>query len=298
MSRTALHHISGRLAPPDPATLCDDIRDAAGLLFPGRDPGPLDRAAEDVIRLHRGEYPGWRASATPYHDLEHTLTVTLACVRILHGIHLERKPLAPENLDAGLLAALFHDAGYIQAEDDTEGTGAKYTPIHVQRSVDFMRSYMKEHGLPENLVEDAASAVLCTDLSLRPADLPFSSDRARLVGCALGSADILAQMADEAYLDKLPRLYQEFREAGTPYRSEYELLRDTSAFHQAMRKRLAGELDNVAPLARAHFRERWDLDQDLYALAVDRNIKDLQEILGENGNGSGAGAGPASGNGA
>jgi len=37
-----------------------------------------------------------------------------------------------------LNAALFHDTGYIQEKSDDEGTGAKYTSIHVKRSIQFL----------------------------------------------------------------------------------------------------------------------------------------------------------------
>ena len=40
---------------------------------------------EDIQKLFQGEYPGYRASNTKYHNLEHTIMVTLATARLTHG---------------------------------------------------------------------------------------------------------------------------------------------------------------------------------------------------------------------
>ncbi len=46
-------------------------------------------AVEDVKLLFKGRYSGYRASNTQYHDFEHTVSVTLATARLLHGCYLE-----------------------------------------------------------------------------------------------------------------------------------------------------------------------------------------------------------------
>jgi hypothetical protein len=43
--------------------------------------------------------------------------------------------------------------------------------------------------------------------------IPFANEMERTVGLALGTADLLGQMAADDYLQKLPVLYQEFAEA-------------------------------------------------------------------------------------
>lgn len=284
MSPSVPHNMPGKLQYRDAKALDNDIRGTLALLFPHHDPAPYRRALADVIRLHAGDYPGYRASTTAYHDLNHTLAVTLACVRVMHGIHLERTALAPGHVIVGLLAALFHDTGYIQTEDDTEGTGAKYTEVHVDRSVDLMRTYLSGLGRPESLLRDVENVIRCTDLSRPMGRIPFTSPEMRLAGCALGSADILAQMADDTYVEKLPKLFLEFQETGTsPYETEYDLFRDTFSFHAAMQRRLSEDLDGVAATVRSHFRKRWGVDKDLYAEAIDKNLRYLDRILAGHG---------------
>ena len=286
MNRNALHDMPGKLRYRDDKALDSDIRAVIALLFPDYDHSLYERAFADVVRLHKGDYPGYRASNTAYHDLGHTLTVTLACARLMHGIHMERAAFTRTHLTIGLLAALFHDVGYIQAADDTEGTGAKYTEVHVDRSVEFVRSYLSGLGLSQRFIRDVENAIRCTDLA-QPLDrLAFSSPETRLIGCALGSADILAQMADETYVEKLPKLYLEFEEAGTTeYASEYDLIQDTFSFHSAMQERLTGALDNVAATARGHFLAHWGVDKDLYALSIEKNLRYLDTVLAEHGPG-------------
>ena len=59
--------------------------------------------------------------------------------RILYGRHRAgAKPALTQNISSsGLLAILLHDTGYLKKRDDPQGTGAKYTASHVNRSMDF-----------------------------------------------------------------------------------------------------------------------------------------------------------------
>jgi hypothetical protein len=45
----------------------------------------IARAFSDSANLFRGEYPGYRACDTLYHDMQHTLDVTLAMARLING---------------------------------------------------------------------------------------------------------------------------------------------------------------------------------------------------------------------
>jgi hypothetical protein len=81
----------------------------------------------DIFDLFRGDFPGYRHSTTSYHDLPHTLSVYLATARLFHGAFLAGKIISAKATFNGIIAALMHDVGLIQTEDDTEGTGAKYT---------------------------------------------------------------------------------------------------------------------------------------------------------------------------
>ncbi len=57
----------------------------------------------------------------------------------------------------------------------------------------------------------------------------------------LGSADLLGQMSDRAYLEKLLFLYKEFREAGIPgFNTEFDIIRKTVDFYEITVQRLRG----------------------------------------------------------
>ena len=51
---------------------------------------------------------------------------------------------------------------------------------------------------------------MCTVTALE--EIPFRSDETRAMGRILGSADLIAQMADRTYLEKFPLLFEEFQE--------------------------------------------------------------------------------------
>lgn len=237
---------------------------------------------EDIVRLFNGRYPGYRASNTKYHDLEHTLMVTLATVRLVHGCIIAGFVFQPENILTCLLAALFHDAGLIQTTGDQSGTGAKYTIIHEMRSVDFMRKNLGPKQFSETRMSDCEQMIKCTNLRIKVRDIDFRSDEIRNLGKIVGSADLLAQMADRHYLEKLLLLFKEFEEAGLPgFESEDELLEKTEGFYKNVAlKRLERDLGNVAAHMKHHFIIRWKIDQDLYQDAIANNIHFLTELLG------------------
>ena len=49
-----------------------------------------NRAFDDIVRLYRGENPGYATCDTAYHDLQHVLEVTLAMARLLDGYERSR----------------------------------------------------------------------------------------------------------------------------------------------------------------------------------------------------------------
>ncbi len=53
----------------------------------------------------------------------------------------------------------------------------------------------------------------CTGVDANLVAIPFQSELEKITGFALGTADLLGQMAAEDYVDKLPILYSEFAEA-------------------------------------------------------------------------------------
>jgi hypothetical protein len=231
------------------------------LVDPDFDTSYVKKVYSDIICLFNGEYPGYRASNTKYHNLEHTCAVT----------------------ELGLIGALFHDTGLIQTVEEKEGTGAQYTIGHEERSIGLMGEYLAANGFSEEDIHDCSHIIMCTILTLPLADIPFRSDEIRTMGRVLGSADLIAQMADRNYLEKLPLLFLEFKEAKMPgFETPLELFKNTGEFyHSVVRRRLTEELGNVYTAALFHFRKRWDIDRDLYSESMTSNIKYMKKIYGD-----------------
>jgi len=112
-----------------------------------------------------------------------------------------------------LLAILLHDTGYLKKRDDLDGTGAKYTVTHVQRSADFAAELLQEKGFAPGDIRAAQNMIRCTGVNAAMSVIPFQSEAEKVAGFAMGTADLLGQMAAEDYVDKLPILYAEFAEA-------------------------------------------------------------------------------------
>jgi len=248
---------------------------------------PFSNVYQDVLCLFRGDYPGYQASNTKYHNLEHTLMVTLATARLIHGCAEAGFAFEAEKILMGLLAALYHDVGLIQADDDQSGTGAKYTVGHEKRSVAFMRSNLASWGFTPAQMNDCAALIKCTNLKLEVSEIGFRDQSLALIGKIVGSSDLLAQIADRQYLEKLFLLFKEFEEAGIPgFVSESELLEKTEDFyHHVARKRLYEDFGGLCDYMRVHFRKRWEIDRDLYAEAINHNIQYLKEIMNAGGSG-------------
>ena len=94
------------------------------------------------------------------------------------------------------------------------------------------------------------------------------------MGYIVGTTDILAQMSDRLYLEKLPLLFKEFQEGGVKgYQNELDIFQKTEEFYQVrIKERLFNQFDNVAGHMSAHFKKRWNIDSDLYLETIDRHI--------------------------
>jgi hypothetical protein len=244
---------------------------------------PFEAATSDVKDLFEGNYPGYRASNTKYHDFGHTLSVVLATARLMHGCALDGYTFSARDTLLTLLAALFHDVGLIQEVDDLEGSGAKYTVGHEDRSILFMKNYLGERDFSSEEIERCGNCIQCTILNLPTSRISFQPEEFRVFGHIVGSADMLAQMADRMYLEKLLLLYKEFEEARLPgFDSALELLQKTKDFYEVVaKKRLYEELDGICVHMRSHYREVSGIDKDLYVESIDANIEYLESLIDE-----------------
>jgi len=263
-----------------PEAVLNEVQRILRLISPQFNIASITSAFSLTVNLFNGDYPGYRACNTEYHDLQHTINAFLAMARLIHGAVLEGETLTERHIVLGLIAALFHDAGYIQEKDDTDGTGSKYTAIHVQRSMNFIERHGGELGLSDEEITEGRRMMLCTDLAVDISAIPFPSTKVELLGKMLGAADLIAQMADRAYLEKLLFLYHEFREAKTgDYESEVDLLRKTVAFNDFMAQRLETMLDAIDRFMNAHIASRWGIHVNLYHEAIENQKNYLRQIL-------------------
>ena len=211
-------------------------------LFPKADRAFVPRAFEWLLQCFTGKYDDYQAVDAQYHDLEHTLQGTLCLARLLRNRHLAKAaPVMTEQMfQLTLLAILFHDTGYLKKRDDMEGTGAKYTPIHVGRSAAFAREFLKKKGFAKADIQVVQNLISCTGVNADLAHIPFQSDLERTLGFSLATADLLGQMAASDYVEKLPVLFQEFLEAAKfnsggkttryVFQNAEELMRNTPTF--------------------------------------------------------------------
>lgn len=203
------------VATKDPTAVQVEVQAACRRMFPSADPMFVPRVFGWAIECFTGNYQDYQAVDARYHDFEHTLQGTLCLARLLHGRHLAgaQPPLTRQMFQLGLVAMLLHDTGYLKKREDTQGTGAKYTVTHVHRSADFAAHLLNEKGFSPGDIKAVQNMILCTGVNAALSVIPFQNDLERVVGWALGTADLLGQMAAEDYVDKLPILYAEFAEA-------------------------------------------------------------------------------------
>ncbi|NBV23817.1 MAG: hypothetical protein EBS05_18100 [Proteobacteria bacterium] len=185
-----------------------------------------------------GKYRDYQPIDARYHDLEHTLQGTLCYAQILRG--RQRAGVAPvisqRRFELGLLAILLHDTGYLKVRGDNEGTGAKYTLIHVSRSANFAQQLLTEKGFSNEDAGTVMRMIRCTGVNVKIEAIPFQGEVERAIGYCIGTADLVGQMAAPDYVDKLPILFAEFAESavysGTKmmFESAEHLMKMTPAF--------------------------------------------------------------------
>ena len=116
-------------------TLWSEVSEILRSISPTFQPDAIRNVFNSVNDLYHGNFPGYAACNTGYHDFNHATATFLAMARLIHGAALDGNVLSASNVNAGLAAAILHDVGYIQEADDPEGTGAKYKAVHETRGV-------------------------------------------------------------------------------------------------------------------------------------------------------------------
>lgn len=87
-----------------------------------------------------------------YHDFTHTNEVIEMCRKL--G---ETSKLSPWDMEILILAAIFHDSGYIFTIDG-----------HEQKSAEIAAEFLKENGCPEDKISKITSCILATSMPQNP----------------------------------------------------------------------------------------------------------------------------------
>jgi hypothetical protein len=275
-----------------PAAVRDAVHELFADTYPGASFDKLWLAFYDFERLFTGQYPGYLGCDTTYHDMQHTLDMTLALARLMVGYERSVDPaerLGAHRAQMVVITSLFHDSGYIRHEERDKDfqNGAEFTLYHVSRSADFLRRYLPKLGLSRDV---AVSSIIVhfTGYELDLDKIELEDPRDAIGGHLIGTADLIAQMADRCYLEKCrDRLYNEFVLGGiaveTPgpgqylvrYESGIDLLKKTPGFYQQVSKE---RLDSKFNRAYRYAEVLYD-GSNPYVEAIKTNLTHLVRVL-------------------
>ena len=165
-----------------------------------------------------------------YHNVEHTILVTLVGQEILRGKHIREGGVTPEDwlhvrdlaavprhrLRAGVCRAGPRDVGEYATGQDGQlvtlpagCTDASLTPYHVDRGKLFVQERFGQHKLID-------AEVICSNIELTRFPVPAAEDHedtSALPGL-VRAADLIGQLSDPRYLRKIVALFYEFEETG------------------------------------------------------------------------------------
>lgn len=285
------YDVTNRVNTTDPQDVSREICSIYEDLYQNATPENLGNVFADLAQLYRGEYPGFHECDTDYHDVQHVLDVTLGMARLMDGcVRASRADVISERLFRfGIVLALFHDCGYIRHRKDTRhANGAEYTSVHVSRGGRFLEEYLPRIGMAD-LAGTASRVIHFTGYEIPVDKIKVPGPEFRLIGNLLGSADILAQMADRCYLEKCyDRLYPEFVRGGIArkrlkdgteeiiFSSAADLIFKTPRFYQGATRRLKQDLGGCYGYIEQHFG-----GQNLYFDELEKNISHARAIAVE-----------------
>lgn len=171
-----------------------------------------------------------------YHNVDHTILVTLVGQEVLRGRHIREGGVSAEDWLHFAVSLLCHDIGYVKGvcQADKEGlyatgtdsppfqlppgaTDASLTPYHVDRGKLFVEERFGGHRLID--VELVKQCIEPTRFPVPTREDP--PDTTGLPGLVRG-ADLIGQMSDPRYLNKIPALFHEFQETGVNERLGYK----------------------------------------------------------------------------
>lgn len=216
--RLNTHDVTNTVNVSDWQVVRDEVCRIFHDVFPLYDDVRLRQAYADLNRFVAGESSLFQPLDTPYHDLQHSLDMSLALARLISGFEKSvstDQRLGAELATVGLIAGLFHDSGYLRRVDESQYChGAKFTQTHVSRGIVFLGEYLPQIGLSgwQHVID---KILHFTGYEISIHQIKIDDPKHFNLGSMLGSADLMAQMSDRCYLEKCrDRLYEEFVIAG------------------------------------------------------------------------------------
>lgn len=190
-----------------------------------------------------------------YHDIDHTIMVSLAGLSIIEGKHLREGGVTPQDWMRYMIAVLCHDIGYVKGvcRNDTtdqfatgigdekvyvspDGTDVALTPYHVNRSKLFVMERFGA-GLLEKMDKHVDAEVIASYIEMTR----FPSPKGEMykdtkgLGGLVRAADFVGQLGDPDYFRKTPALFYEFQELGVNeklgYKSPNDMRKNYASFY-------------------------------------------------------------------
>jgi hypothetical protein len=219
-----------------------------------------------------------------YHDVEHTLHVTLVGQELLRGQHIRRGGISPSDWLQVVVSLLCHDIGYVRGvcrRDDglvcatgkgdecvtlPEGaTDAALTPWHVDRGRLFVEERFAR--APRIDVEAVKRNILGTRFPV-----PGAAERREVEGYPrlVRAADLIGQLSDPRYLKKIPALFYEFEETGVNrelgYRNPGDLRRNYPRFYWSSVHPYVADMLDLLSLTQRGFQMRANLYANVFTV--------------------------------
>jgi hypothetical protein len=184
-------------------------------------------------------------SDAAYHDVNHTIMVTLVGQEILRGRHVRVGGVSPREWLHFIVSLLCHDIGYVRGicRGDINGrfvtnvagdtvslpegaTDAALTPHHVARSKLFVRERFGKVALVHIDTAEIEANIEHTRFPVPQDEQHAPTDD---FPGLLRAADLIGQLGDINYLRKTAALFNEFRETGMSDKLKYESAADLRA---------------------------------------------------------------------
>ncbi len=186
-----------------------------------------------------------------YHNVEHTILVALVGQEILRGKHIRDGGVSCEDWLHFIISLLCHDIGYVkgvcQQDRVNEGlyttgaddvmlslppgsTDASFAPYHVDRGKLFIEERFWGHKLID--IE-----VIKRNIELTRFPVPADEEHEDTINYPglVRAADLIGQLADPRYLQKISALFYEFEEIGMNktlgYRTPDDLRKNYPTFY-------------------------------------------------------------------